>query len=60
MGTAIAASLLGAGLLWPGLTRRASEKTKAWAGLLADLASMVQLITSWLVVHQHAAAFARC
>jgi GH15 family glucan-1,4-alpha-glucosidase len=25
--TAIAASLAGAGLLWPGLTRRASEKT---------------------------------
>ena len=58
MGTAIAASLLGAGLLWPALTRRASEKTICVAGLLADLASMVLLITSWLVVHQHAAAFA--
>ena len=58
MSTAIAASLLGAGLLWPGLTRRASEKTIYMAGLLADLASMVLLIASWLVVHQHAAAFA--
>ena len=28
------------------------------AGLLADLASMVLLIASWLVVHQHAADFA--
>jgi predicted MFS family arabinose efflux permease len=58
MSTAIVASLLGAGLLWPGLTRRASEKTICVAGLLADLASMVLLIASWLVVHQHAAAFA--
>ena len=57
MSTAIVASLLGAGLLWPGLTRRASEKTICVAGLLADLASMVLLIASWLVVHQHAAAF---
>jgi hypothetical protein len=56
--TAIAASLVGAGLLWPGLTRRASEKTVYLAGLLADLASMVLLIASWMVVHQHAAAFA--
>jgi predicted MFS family arabinose efflux permease len=56
--TAIAASLFGAGLVWPGLTRRASEKTVYLAGLLADLASMVLLIASWLVVHQHAAAFA--
>jgi MFS family permease len=56
--TAIAASLVGAGLLGPGLTRRASEKTVYLAGLLADLASMVLLIASWLVVHQHAAAFA--
>ncbi len=58
MSTAIVASLLGAGLLWPGLTRRAGEKTICVAGLLADLASMVLLIASWLVVHQHAAAFA--
>jgi hypothetical protein len=43
---------------WPGLTRRASEKTACLAGLLADLAPMVLLIASWLVVHQHAAAFA--
>lgn len=56
--TAIAASLVGGGLLWPGLTRRASEKAVYLAGLLADLASMVLLIASWLVVHQHAAAFA--
>jgi len=56
--TAILASLLSAGLLWPGLTRRASQKALLLAGLLADLASMVLLIASWLVVHQHAAAFA--
>jgi predicted MFS family arabinose efflux permease len=56
--SAIAASLVGAGLLWPGLIRRASEKTVLLVGLLADLASMVLLITSWLVVHQQAAAFA--
>ncbi len=58
MTTAIVTSLFGAGLLWPGLTRRASEKVLLLAGLLADLASMVLLIASWLVVHQHAAAFA--
>jgi hypothetical protein len=59
MATAIVASLLGAGLLWPGLTRRAGlgQKALLLAGLLADLASMVLLIVSWLVVHQHAAAF---
>jgi hypothetical protein len=56
--TAIAASLADAGLLWPGLTRRAIEKTLYLAGLLADLASMVLLIASWLAVHRHAAAFA--
>ncbi len=55
--TAIVASLLGAGLLWPGLARRASEKALLLTGLLADLASMALLIVSWLVVHQHAAAF---
>ena len=55
--TAIAASLLGAGLLWPSLARRASEKALLLTGLLADLASMALLIVSWLVVHQHAAAF---
>jgi MFS family permease len=57
MATAIVTSLLGAGLLWPGLARRVSEKTLLLLGLLADLASMVLLIVSWLVVHQHAAAF---
>jgi MFS family permease len=58
MSTAIVAALLGAGLLWPGLTRRASEKTICLVGLVADLASMVLLIASWLLVHQHGAAFA--
>ncbi|MGH3228268.1 MAG: MFS transporter [Streptosporangiaceae bacterium] len=58
MATAIVASLLGAGLLWPGLTRRATQKALLLAGLMADLASMVLLIASWLVVHRHAAAFA--
>src|ERR1700728_1493229 len=55
--TAILASLLGAGLLWPALSRRTSDKTLLLAGLLADLASMILLIASWLVVHQHAAAY---
>ncbi len=44
--TAIVASLLGAGLLWPGLARRAGEKALLLAGLLADLASMV-LLRRW-------------
>jgi MFS family permease len=57
MVTAIVTSLVGAGLLWPGLARRAGEKTLLLLGLLADLASMVLLIVSWLVVHEHAAAF---
>jgi MFS family permease len=55
--TAITASLLGAGLLWPGLTRRVSEKRMYLAGLVADLAAMVLLIASWPVAHQHAAAY---
>ncbi len=55
--TAIAAALLGAGLLWPGLARRVSEKTMYLTGLLADLAAMLLLIASWFVVHQHAAAY---
>ncbi len=55
--TAIAASLLGAGLLWPGLTRFASEQTLYLAGLLADLAAMVLLIASWPVAGQHEAAY---
>ena len=58
MTTAIVASLLGAGLLWPNLARRAGDKALLLAGLAADLASMVLLITSWLVVNKHAAAFA--
>jgi len=51
------ASLLGAGLLWPGLTRHVSEKATYLAGLLADLAAMVLLIASWPVAGQHAAAY---
>ncbi len=56
--TAIAASLLGAGLLWPGFIRRVSEKRIYLAGLLADFAAMVLLIASWGVAHQRAAAYA--
>jgi MFS family permease len=56
--TAILASLLGAGLLWPGLTRRFSEKSVYLTGLLANLAAMLLLIVSWTVAHQHAAAYA--
>jgi MFS family permease len=55
--TAVVASLLGAGLLWPGFTRRVSEKRFYLTGLLADLAAMVLLIVSWAVAHQHAAAY---
>ena len=55
---AIIASLLGAGLLWPGLAGRLSEKAMFLAGLVADLAAMVLLTASWFVVHQHAAAYA--
>ena len=60
--TAIAASLLGAGLLgvgrvWPGLTRRFSEKKVYLAGVGADLAAMILLIASGLVVHHHGAAY---
>ena len=40
------------------MSRRTSDKTLLLAGLLADLASMILLIASWLVVHQHAAAYA--
>jgi MFS family permease len=54
---AIVASLLGAGLLWPGLTGRVSEKTIYLTGLAADLAAMVLLAVSWLAVHQHALAY---
>ncbi len=55
--TAITASLLGAGLLGPGLAGRLGERTIYLAGLVADLAAMVLLIVSWLVVHQHALAY---
>jgi MFS family permease len=55
--TAIVASLLGAGLLWPGFTARVSEKRTYLAGLVADLAAMVLLLVSWGVAHQHAAAY---
>ena len=55
--TAIVASLLGAGLLWPRFTARVSEKGTYLAGLVADLAAMVLLVASWGVAHQHAAAY---
>jgi predicted MFS family arabinose efflux permease len=55
--TAILASLLGAGLLWPGFTKRASEKAIYLAGLFADLAAMVLLVVSWAAAHQHSAAY---
>jgi MFS family permease len=55
--TAVVASLLGAGLLWPGFTRRVSEKRVYLIGLLADLAAMALLIVSWAVAHHHAAAY---
>src|ERR1022692_1896784 len=50
---AIIAALLGAGLLWPGFTRRVGEKKVYLAGLLADLAAMVLLIASWGLAHAH-------
>jgi MFS family permease len=55
--TAVVASLLGAGLLWPGFTRRVSEKRVFLIGLLADLAAMALLIVSWTIAHHHAAAY---
>ena len=55
--TAIVASLLGAGLLWPGFTARVTEKSTYVAGLLADLAAMLLLLASWGVAHQDAAAY---
>jgi MFS family permease len=55
--TAVTAALLGAGLIAPGLARRLGERTIYLAGLLADLGAMLLLIVSWLVVHQHAAAY---
>lgn len=50
---AIIAALLSAGLLWPGFTRRVSEKKVYLAGLAADLAAMVLLIASWGLAHAH-------
>jgi MFS family permease len=55
--TAVTAALLGAGLVGPGLARRLGERTIYLGGLLANLAAMLLLIVSWLVVHQHAAAY---
>jgi MFS family permease len=55
--TAILASLLGAGLAWPGFTARVSEKGTYLAGLVADFAAMLLLLASWGVAHQHAAAY---
>jgi hypothetical protein len=55
---AILAALLGAGLLWPGFTRRVSEKAVYLAGLLADLAAMVLLTASWGLAHDRPAAYA--
>jgi hypothetical protein len=55
--TAIIASLLGAGLLWPGFTRRVSEKQVYLAGLAADLAAMALLIVSWGLAHDHPAGY---
>jgi MFS family permease len=51
--TAVLASLLGAGLLWPGFARRVSEKAVYLSGLIADLAAMVLLIASWGVARDH-------
>jgi hypothetical protein len=56
--TAIGASLLGSGLLWPGFARRVSLKRIYLAGLLADLAAMALLIVSWAIAGQQAAAYA--
>ena len=55
--TAVSASLLGAGLLGPGLATRHGEKPIYLAGLLADLAAMLLLVASWLVVHEHGLAY---
>jgi MFS family permease len=55
--TAVTSALAGAGLIGPGLASRLGERTLYLAGLVADLAAMLLLIVSWLVVHQHAAAY---
>jgi MFS family permease len=55
--TAVLASLLGAGLLFPSLASRVREKSVYLTGLAADLAAMLLLILSWLVVGHHGAAY---
>jgi MFS family permease len=55
--TAVLASLIGAGLLLPGLASRVREKTVYLTGLVADLAAMLLLILSWLVVGHHGLAY---
>jgi len=55
--TAVLAALAGAGLLWPGLARRVSEKAIYLSGLAADLGAMLLLILSWLVVAEHGLAY---
>jgi MFS family permease len=55
--TAVLASLLGAGLLWPAFAARVSEKEAYLAGLLADFAAMVLLVASWGLAHQHPAGY---
>ena len=55
--TAVTASLLGAGLLGPGLAGRYGEKALYLAGLLADLVSMLLLTGSWLVVSDYGLAY---
>jgi MFS family permease len=55
--TAVTTALAGAGLIGPGLASRLGERTVYLAGLVADLAAMLLLIVSWLVVHEHAAAY---
>ena len=56
--TAVTTSLFGAGLLAPGLAARLGERTLYLAGLLADLVSMLLLITSWLTAHNGPLAYA--
>jgi len=55
--TAVTSALLGAGVIGPGLASRLGERTVYLAGLVADLAAMLLLIVSWLVVDQHTAAY---
>jgi MFS family permease len=54
---AIAASLVGAGLLFPALVGRLTEKTIYLAGLTADLAAMLLLIASWPAARHGAVAY---